>query len=143
MKNKALLERLATIIQTKHVDNQLNSNINTAIEFRKKNLIIRKRNELQKITEANHRLLKRIQEVPSTYNIAKWEIENKQKEEIKRHLALYPEFYDKLDKEKEMKKTLLRTNHGFNAMTRYEDMKRVTNNHPSFLPDISHVGSKY
>jgi len=59
---------------------------------------------MQKLTEENQRLLKRIQDVPSAYNRFEWEEDAKRNEVIKRCMALYPEFYEKQDREKALRK---------------------------------------
>lgn len=59
---------------------------------------------MQKLTEENQRLLRRIQDVPSAYNRFEWEEDSKRNEIIKRCMALYPEFYEKQDKEKELRR---------------------------------------
>ena len=59
---------------------------------------------MQKLTEENQRLLKRIQEVPSAYNRFEWEEDAKRNEVIKRCMALYPEFYEKQDREKALRR---------------------------------------
>lgn len=59
---------------------------------------------MQKLTEENQRLLKRIQDVPSAYNRFEWEEDAKRNEVIKRCMALYPEFYEKQDQEKALRR---------------------------------------
>ena len=60
---------------------------------------------MQKITEENQRLLRRIQEVPPAYNHLDWEEDYKRKEVIKRSMSLYPEYYKKKEEEETMKRT--------------------------------------
>jgi len=57
-----------------------------------------------KLTVENQELLKRIQEVPPAYNHLEWEEDAKRKEIIKRCMALYPEYYERKDKEEEEKR---------------------------------------
>ncbi len=59
----------------------------------------KKRHEIQRITTENHRMLKRIQEVPPAYNHVEWEEHARASEKNKRSMALYPEYYDKFDKD--------------------------------------------
>lgn len=63
-------------------------------KFKKKLVLTKKRLEMQRITEENQRLLRRIQEVPPAYNHLEWEEEAKRREVIKKCMALYPEFYE-------------------------------------------------
>ena len=72
--------------------------------FKKQLILTKKRVEMQKLTVENHRLLRRIQEVPPVYNHLEWEEDARRKEHIKRAMALYPEYYEKMEKE-EMKKS--------------------------------------
>ena len=44
-------------------------------------------------------MLKRIQEVPPAYNHVEWEEHARASEKNKRSMALYPEYYDKFDKD--------------------------------------------
>lgn len=99
--NKLLLERLAKVVQHKSIDNEIHHSIAFHQNFKKKLGVTKKRIEMQKITEENQRMLKRIQEVPPAYNHLEWEEEAKRRETIKRCMALYPEYYERLDAEKE------------------------------------------
>lgn len=99
-----MLERLAKVVQTKSIDNEIHQSVEMHAKFKKKIGMTRKRIEMQKITVENQRILKRIQEVPPAYNHLEWEEEAKKHDEIKRCMALYPEYYEKLDKEKSEKK---------------------------------------
>ena len=98
--NKLLLERLAKVVQQKTIDNEIHKSVKMHAQFKAKLGLTKKRLEMQKITEENQRLLKRIQEVPPAYNHLKWEEEAKRNEHIKRCMALYPEYYEREDKEK-------------------------------------------
>ena len=95
-----MLERLATIVQHKTIDNELSDVTNTHQKFVKKISLQKKRQEMQRITGENHRLLRRIQEVPPAYNHLEWEEDAKHREEIKRILSLYPEYYEMDEKNK-------------------------------------------
>lgn len=100
-----MLERLAKVIQHKSIDNEIHHSVDMHAKFKKKLGLTQKRVQMQKLTVENQRILKRIQEVPPAYNHLEWEEDAKRKEHIKRCMALYPEYYEKLDKEKaEMRK---------------------------------------
>ena len=102
--NKLMLERLAKIVQHKSIDNEIHHSIAMHQKFKKKLGLTKKRLTMQKLTEENQNLLKRIQEVPPAYDHFQWEEEAQRHDHIKRCMALYPEYYDKLEKEKEEKK---------------------------------------
>jgi predicted DNA-binding protein YlxM (UPF0122 family) len=95
-----MLERLAKVIQHKSIDNEIHHSVDMHAKFKKKLGLTQKRVQMQKLTVENQRILKRIQEVPPAYNHLEWEEDAKRKEHIKRCMALYPEYYEKLDKEK-------------------------------------------
>jgi methylphosphotriester-DNA--protein-cysteine methyltransferase len=99
-----MLERLAKVVQHKTIDNEIHKSVEMHAKFKKKLGMTKKRVEMQRLTEENQRMLKRIQEVPPAYNHLEWEEDAKRKEHIKRCMALYPEYYEKLDKETEDKK---------------------------------------
>jgi E3 ubiquitin-protein ligase TRIP12 len=101
--NKLLLERLAAVVQTKTIDNEMDKATQHHKVFKAKLSLTKKKLELQKITEENQRILKRIQEVPPAYNHLEWEEEAKIHEKHKRGMALYPEYYDRLDREAQRK----------------------------------------
>lgn len=93
--NKLLLERLAKVVQTKSIDNEIHESIDMHAKFKKKMLLNRKRMDMQKLTDENYRMLRRIQEVSPAYNHLQWEEDAKRNEQIKRCMALYPEYYEK------------------------------------------------
>lgn len=95
-----MLERLAKVIQNKSIDNEIHHSVDMHAKFKKKLGITQKRVQMQKLTVENQRILKRIQEVPPAYNHLEWEEDAKRKDHIKRCMALYPEYYERLDKEK-------------------------------------------
>jgi hypothetical protein len=64
MDNRLMLERLAKVVQHKTIDNEIHKSVAMHATFKKKLGLTKKRLEMQKITEENQRLLKRIQEVP-------------------------------------------------------------------------------
>lgn len=98
-----MLERLAKVVQHKTIDNEIHKSVEMHAKFKKKLGLTKKRVEMQRLTEENQRMLRRIQEVPPAYNHLEWEEDAKRKEHIKRCMALYPEYYEKLDKEKSEK----------------------------------------
>jgi hypothetical protein len=60
---------------------------------------------MQRITDDNQRLLKRIQETPSAYNHLEWEEDARRLDAFKRTMSLFPEFYDKAENEKMKSRT--------------------------------------
>lgn len=96
--NRLLLERLAKIVQHKTIDNEIHHSVATHAAFKAKLGLTKKRLDMQKITEENQRLLRRIQEVPPAYNHLEWEEDFRRCEEIKRSMTLYPELYKKKEK---------------------------------------------
>jgi hypothetical protein len=105
-----MLERLAKVVQHKSIDNEIHKSVEMHARFKKKLLLTKKRIEMQKLTEENQRILRRIQEVPPAYNHLEWEEDAKRKEHIKRCMALYPEYYERMEKEKDEKKRSLSRN---------------------------------
>jgi len=88
-------------VQQKTIDNEIHKSVKMHAEFKAKLGLTKKRLEMQKITEENQRLLKRIQEVPPAYNHVQWEEEAKRRDHIKRCMALYPEYYEREDRERQ------------------------------------------
>jgi hypothetical protein len=103
-----MLERLAKVVQNKTIDNEIHKSVEMHSRFKKKLAVTKKRTEMQKLTDENQRMLRRIQEVPPAYNHLEWEEDHRRKEHIKRCMALYPEYYEKNDKEKDEKKGTLK-----------------------------------
>lgn len=101
--NKLLLERLAKIVQHKTIDNEIHHSVATHATFKAKLGLTKKRLDMQKITEENQRLLRRIQEVSPAYNHLDWEEDFKVREVIKKSMSLYPEAYKKAEEEEAMK----------------------------------------
>lgn len=99
--NKLLLERLAKVVQHKSIDNEIHKSVEMHAKFKKKLGMTLKRSQMQRLTEENQQILKRIQEVHPAYNHLEWEEDAKRKDHIKRCMALYPEYYEKNDKLKE------------------------------------------
>jgi hypothetical protein len=52
-----------------------------------------KRKELAKITAENYRLLKKIQDIEPTYNIAQWEEDNRKRVQYLRNITEFPDQY--------------------------------------------------
>lgn len=104
--NKLMLERLAKVIQHKTIDNEIHHSVHFHQQFKKKLSLQHRRDRMKKLTTENQAMLRRIQEVPPAYNHHEWEEEARRAEHIKRCMALYPEYYEKLDKEKEMQKEM-------------------------------------
>ena len=102
--NKLLLERLAKVVQQKTIDNEIHKSVQMHAIFKRKLGLTKKRLEMQKLTEENQRLLRRIQEVPPAYNHLDWEEEANRRDVIKKCMALYPEYYEREDAEKEAKR---------------------------------------
>jgi hypothetical protein len=107
-----MLERLAKVIQHKTIDNEIHHSVEFHQQFKKKLTLQQKRAKMQKLTVENQEMLKRIQEVSPAYNHMEWEEDAKRKEHIKRCMALYPEYYERLDKEKAEKERLKQTKTG-------------------------------
>jgi len=109
--NKLLLERLAKIVQKKTIDNEIHESVATHATFKAKLGLTKKRLEMQRITEENQRLLRRIQEVPPAYNHLDWEEDYRRKEVIKKSMSLYPEYYKEKEEQEALAKsgTLSRT----------------------------------
>ena len=84
--NRLLLERLAKIMQKKTIDNE-----NHNIKFRRSLTDTHRKLELQRITQENQRLLRRIQETEPCYNHLQWEEEHKRRQVYIRNMS---EFQD-------------------------------------------------
>lgn len=95
-----MLERLAKAVQNSSIDNEIHKSVEMHARFKKQLVLTKKRIEMQKLTEENHRILRRIQEVPPVYNHLEWEQDAKRKERIKRAMALYPEYYEREERKK-------------------------------------------
>jgi hypothetical protein len=98
-----MLERLAKCVQKKSIDNEIHHSIEMHQVFKVKLGLVQKRLHMQKLTEENQRLLRRIQEVPPAYNHLEWEEDAKRLAILKRTMALYPEYYERMDKEEKEK----------------------------------------
>jgi len=99
MDNRLMLERLAKVVQHKSIDNEIHKSVAMHAAFKKKLGLTKKRLHMQKITEENQRLLKRIQEVPPAYNHLEWEEEARRRDEVMRNMTVYPELLEKREKE--------------------------------------------
>ena len=91
------------VVQNKSIDNEIHKSVAMHAQFKKKLGLTKKRLEMQKLTEENQRLLKRIQEVPPAYNHLKWEEDARVNKEIMKNMTLYPEFLEMREKEQEKK----------------------------------------
>lgn len=98
MDNRLMLERLAKVVQNKSIDNEIHKSVAMHAQFKKKLGLTKKRLEMQKLTEENQRLLKRIQEVPPAYNHLKWEEDARANREIMKNMTLYPEILELREK---------------------------------------------
>lgn len=105
--------------------------------FKKKLGMTKKRVAMQRLTEENQRILRRIQEVPPAYNHLEWEEDAKRKEHIKRCMALYPEFYERQDKEKERRKSAELTQYKSQSAPLSSSMNRSSSPNPFTLPKIN------
>ena len=92
--NKLLLDRLSKIVQTKTIDNEMSTDTKKHHELKRRLTLLKKREQMQKITEDNQRLLKRIQVTPSAYNHLEWEESAKKQLAYMRTMSLFPELYD-------------------------------------------------
>jgi len=125
-----LLERLAKVVQNKTIDNEIHHSIAMHQNFKAKIMKDKKRSLMNKLTEENQRILKRIQEVPPAYNHLEWEEEAARLEQIKRTMALYPEYYERLDKEKEAERQM-------SQMSRVRRSDGGGGRSPASLPPLS------
>jgi hypothetical protein len=82
--NRLILERLAKVMQQKTIDNDPPHA--KAIGRQQA-----RRLELQRVTQENQRLLKRIQETEPCYNHLKWEDEAKKREQIMANMSEFSE----------------------------------------------------
>jgi len=98
MDNRLMLERLAKVVQNKSIDNEIHKSVAMHAQFKKKLGLTKKRLEMQRLTEENQRLLKRIQEVPPAYNHLKWEEDARANREIMKNMTLYPEILEMREK---------------------------------------------
>jgi hypothetical protein len=131
-----MLERLAKVIQHKTIDNEIHHSVEFHQQFKKKLTLQQKRAKMQKLTVENQEMLKRIQEVTPAYNHMEWEEDAKRKEHIKRCMALYPEYYERLDKEKLEKERLKQTKTGSVAFNNTGDNSGRETSPVTKLPTI-------
>lgn len=102
--NKFMLERLAKAVEKGRIDNKMHKSIDFHRNFKAQQQINHRRHKLAEVTRENQELLKRIQEIPPVYNHLQWEDDNRRSDAIIRTMALYPEYYEKKDAEKRMKR---------------------------------------
>eukprot|EP00607_Mallomonas_marina_P009739 CAMPEP_0182420840 /NCGR_PEP_ID=MMETSP1167-20130531/5928_1 /TAXON_ID=2988 /ORGANISM="Mallomonas Sp, Strain CCMP3275" /LENGTH=181 /DNA_ID=CAMNT_0024597337 /DNA_START=193 /DNA_END=738 /DNA_ORIENTATION=- len=87
--NRLLLERLAKIMQQKTIDNE-----SGVLQFKKSLTQTNRRIELERITDENQRLLRRIQEAEPCYNHLQWEEAAKTREVYLRNMTEFPETFE-------------------------------------------------
>jgi len=87
--NRLLLERLAKIMQQKTIDNE-----NDALKYKKSLSQTTRRQELERITDENQRLLRRIQEAEPCYNHLKWEEAAQTREVYLRNMTEFPDTFE-------------------------------------------------
>lgn len=131
--NKLMLERLAKAVQTKGIDNEIHKSVEFHQQFKKKLSLATKREKMAKLTRENQKLLKSIQQVSPAYNHIEWEEDAKRHDLIKRTMALYPEYYERLDKE-EAEKQDVRRSKRFEASGGSPGSSQDA---PGFLPPIT------
>ena len=88
-------------------------------DFKVKLGLVKKRIHMTKLTEENQRILKRIQEVPPAYNHMQWEEEADRLDRLKRTMALYPEYYERLDKDKDKERIKMMNEGGMSPGREY------------------------
>lgn len=93
-----MLERLAKIMQHKTIDND-----NKHTKFGKSLMQTSRRMELQRITQENQRLLKRIQEADPVYNHLDWEEEAKRRTLYMKNMS---DFHEYIPPQRTEKKTI-------------------------------------
>jgi hypothetical protein len=130
--NKLMLERLAKAVQTKGIDNEMHKSVEFHQQFKKKLSLATKREKMAKLTRENQKLLKSIQQVSPAYSHIEWEEDAKRADVIKRTMALYPEYYERLDKEVAEKKEAKRIKQLGSA-----GGSTGGDTSPGFLPSIS------
>jgi hypothetical protein len=119
MENRLMLERLAKVVQHKSIDNEIHKSVAMHAAFKKKLGLTKKRLHMQRITEENQNLLKRIQEVPPAYNHLEWEEEARRRDEVMRNMTVYPEMLEKREAEaKEKKAKTIKGKKGPKLLTR-------------------------
>ena len=97
--NRILLARIATIIQSKPSTNEINETSDIYSTSKRELTKSRKKVELQKICDENHKLLKRIQTASSAYKVTEWDEHARVNELHKRNISAYPEYYEKIDRD--------------------------------------------
>ena len=95
IENKMLLERIAKKIQTSTLDNKLHPSTKMHSKFKKYLSYTKNKIYLEKITNENNELLKKIQKVPPVYNHIKWREQEEKRKIILKNMSLYPEYYKK------------------------------------------------
>lgn len=88
--NRILLERLSKVMQQKNIDNECKGYDRAASKFRELLTAQARKSDLQRITEENQRLLKRIQTVESAYDHTEWEEEARRHDMHLKFMCEYP-----------------------------------------------------
>ena len=81
------------------IDNEIRESTAVHSKFRKVMLKNKTKMDLQKLTNENQQMLKRIQGAAPAYSQSDWLAHSKKTEIHKRRMSSYPEFYEKLDKD--------------------------------------------
>ncbi len=108
-----LLERLANIMQSKSTDND-----NNFLQYQRSLTAINRRAELERITEDNQRLLKRIQEAEPCYNHLTWEESEKERSKLLKNMSEFPESFQ------ENRRRLLQDNSRITSADSFGEPKR-------------------
>lgn len=93
------MARIATIIQSKPSVNDAFETSELYSTSKREITKSRKKVELQKISDENHKMLKRIQQAPSAYKVTDWDEHARVNELHKRSISAFPEYYDKIDRD--------------------------------------------
>lgn len=94
--NKLLLGRIASIIQTKTIDNEIGEI--TVVHSTSKREITKSRKKvaMQKIILENKRILRRIQEVPPAYNHTEWDEHARVTEKHRKSISIFPDQIERI-----------------------------------------------
>jgi hypothetical protein len=82
--NRTLVKRMTDIMQRGGIDNAAPTNKVTSLNK------VKRRQDLSRITNENHSLLKRIQEQQPTYNHLQWEQDRERGEQLCDRICRYP-----------------------------------------------------
>jgi len=98
--NRILLEKMTSIMQKPNRTSTSFSNDRFAstsgfINSKKSLNRAQRKQELLKITLENQAILRRLQDKNSNYNVARWENEHRQRQDLLKNMSEYPDDYDK------------------------------------------------